>query len=575
MGDCFQRLISHTSRQRHSAAGASCRLNPIREMDRPRSQNGSRNGSGSRIGVGSGSRLGVGSASRMSRGYTEAASRVAVADTMSRGYHEADKGNLQDPYAAIASAMQAVDRVGFHDSASRGSASRAPQPAAGISTPSWASNGMNQQRLQQEQEAERRFQYSQQQALAHQVVLEASKATIAVEQNQYEEYAEHQNQLVLHELEELKIKFHTQYEEYAEHQNQLVLHELAELKIKFHTQALELLDEQEAHEESERQVHNLKGELAEQRDTCELLTEKLAINSELEGELQQAKEGFISATNLQSEAAEKFELLSQLHQNQQVEIDGLRQISETQERLLEETATDSDTEGDLQSKLDTCEHKLHLALAATTRAETDNEDLKNEFQNASTLLSELMEKMRSSEDALESEKAQSGKLVKQVSQLEHEVCTLKNELKAEARVEQSLADSCQRMAEMRSALQSEISSPSPADDPAFGLRELPTAAGNILKTMCDVATGGICCRQCASELAQFPVPTDGQFACDMCDRIFTPLNATSLMSCRDCDFDVCNGCFKEVPSAEATQGAISTPRWMERALGEVKGSRRP
>merc|ERR1712086_500580 len=155
-------------------------------------------------------------------------------------------------------------------------------------------------------------------ALAHQVVLEASKATIAVEQNQYEEYAEHQNQLVLHELQELKIKFHTQ--------------------------ALELLDEQEAREESERQVHNLKGELAEQRDTCELLTEKLAINSELEGELQQAKEGFISATNLQSEAAEKFELLSQLHQNQQVEIDGLRQISETQERLLGETATDSDTE---------------------------------------------------------------------------------------------------------------------------------------------------------------------------------------------------------------------------------------
>ena len=524
------------------------------DRSRSRSRGSASRGSGSRIGVGSGSRIGVGSASRMSHGYTEAASRVAVvADSMSRGYHEADRGSLQDPYAAIASAMQAVDRVGFHDSASRGSALRAPQPAAGIATPSWASNGITQQRLQQEQEqeqeAERRLQYSEQQALAHQVVLEASKATIAVEQNQYEEYAEHQNQLVLRELEELKIKFQTQ--------------------------ALELLDEQEARQDSEQQVYSLKGELAEQRDTCELLTEKLAINSELEGELQQAKDGFISATNLQSEAAEKFELISQLHQHQQVEIDGLRQITETQERLLEETATGSDTEGSLQSKLDACEHKLHLALAATTRAETDNEDLKNEFQNASTLLSELMAKMRSSEDALESEKAQSGKLDTQVSQLEYEVLTLKNELKAEARVEQSLADSCQRMADMRSALQSEISSPAPADDPAFGLREQPTAAvGNILKTMCDAATGGICCRQCASELAQFPVPADGQFVCDICDQVFTALNATSLMSCRECDFDVCNGCFKEVPSAEATQGVISTPRWMEQALGEVKGSRR-
>ena len=83
----------------------------------------------------------------------------------------------------------------------------------------------------------------------------------------------------------------------------------------------------------------------------------------------------------------------------------------------------------------------------------------------------------------------------------------------------------------------------------------------------DQASGSECsvrCRHCSGQLSVFMVAPVDQFVCDLCDSVMSggvdPCSvqfAEDLMSCRDCDFDVCRVCYAATPGSSSPKS--STP----------------
>ena len=245
--------------------------------------------------------------------------------------------------------------------------------------------------------------------------------------------AEHKNRQLLGELKEAKLDLQDEQEGHRQLVQQLK-GELAqqcgvgelpkeklahETNIELQAHGLVLLDGVQS---TEQLVQQLKGELAQERALCEVLKEKLAHtelmvqtiqatdNLELEDQLQQVKVQFDEATHLQS--AEQLEQTPQRRQLQ-AELETLSEIVQTDNLLEDERAF----QAGISARLDNCETQLKQVMAAKSRVETENNDLRAELENKSALL-------QASDDALTTETAKSMQLSQQVSQLEHEALAL-------------------------------------------------------------------------------------------------------------------------------------------------------
>jgi len=80
-----------------------------------------------------------------------------------------------------------------------------------------------------------------------------------------------------------------------------------------------------------------------------------------------------------------------------------------------------------------------------------------------------------------------------------------------------------------------------------------------------VSECGLRCKHCSGQLLLFMVAPVDQFVCDLCNSVMSGCAqlgssefASDLMSCRDCDFDVCRVCYAATPNSESRLvGAIS------------------